>query len=251
MTQLMLGKLPAKKDERTFTLRSILAPSLPPPPPVFDTDMAQPCPLFIDVLYNDLLGDCVMAGRGHHTLRFEATEQGTLKLITKPTLKSAVKKEYFIETGGADAGLVVLDSLNHWRQNGWTINRRKYSIYAFAAVHPTDHVEVMQAISLLQGVGTGFQLPQSAEDAFYAGKIWDVVHGSRIVGGHYIYFKGYNPIGPVIISWGKVCQMTWAFLDYYCDEMFAVVDNVDKFLKGPPRINVPVLNGYLQGVSNN
>jgi hypothetical protein len=62
---------------------------------------------------NDQYGDCVMAGRAHQTLRFELAEQKKVIAISDED----VTREYFQETGVADSGLVVLDSLgvaNQW-----------------------------------------------------------------------------------------------------------------------------------------
>ena len=64
---------------------------------------------------NDSLGDCVIAARANQTLRFEAAEQKKVLNITD----AEVKREYLKEAGGADSGLVMLDSLNLWRKSGW------------------------------------------------------------------------------------------------------------------------------------
>ena len=75
-----LGKAPAKIDSRTFLFASMLR-ELPPTPTEYGWDKAHPefslpTPMFA----NDSVGDCVIAGRAHQTLRFEAFEQG--KVIT-------------------------------------------------------------------------------------------------------------------------------------------------------------------------
>jgi len=66
-----LGKNPAKRDKRNIKLAAILK-KIPAVPPQwdFDGDVAKtpiPTPMFL----NDNLGDCVIAGRAHMTLRFE------------------------------------------------------------------------------------------------------------------------------------------------------------------------------------
>src|SRR5713101_1244708 len=128
-----LGKAPAKRDDRNLKFASVLlaAPALPPS---YDFDLSHsgiPTPMF----GSDVHGDCVIAGRAHQTLRFEDIEQGSVISISD----SDVLKEYFNETGGADNGLVVLDSLKLWRTKGWKAGGRKYNIKAFAQLNRANH----------------------------------------------------------------------------------------------------------------
>ena len=157
MIGLKLGKLPAKNDRRTFQMRMFLPSTLPPIPDSFDVDSILPCKPTIDMLANDQLGDCVMAGRGHQTRRFEAYEQGNLEYLPDKAVLRAVKREYYKEGNGLDRGLVVLDSLKCWMK-GWTINGRKYCIYAFGQIHPNDRQEVAATIYLLGGAQFGLAL---------------------------------------------------------------------------------------------
>jgi len=209
--ELKLGKKPARKDTRTLKLSTILK-ALPPIPPTFDIDAQYPGFVDDNMYLNDTYGDCVIAGRGHATLRFERFEQG--KII--PIGDSDISTEYFKETGGGDTGLVMLDSLNEWRQTGWKAANETYKIHAFASVDWTNHIEVMAAIYLMEGIYLGFQVPQSALDQFKAKHVWDVVpDDGGIQGGHCIYtlayitITGYNAVGPVCMTWGKRQQMTW------------------------------------------
>src|SRR5262249_5758863 len=124
-----LGKSDAKRDDRNLMLAAVLRKARPALPKSYDFDTNHPgipTPMFA----NDEYGDCVIAGRAHQTLRFELIEQGSLLMI--PT--SAVVKEYKKETGGADTGLVVLDSIKLWRKRGWQVGTHTYKIKAFAEV---------------------------------------------------------------------------------------------------------------------
>jgi len=244
---LKLGKAPAKADPRNFKLAALLkAP--PPAPAQFDFDLLHPgipTPMFA----NDVHGDCVMAARAHLTLRFEDIEQGSVLMITD----QAVLKEYFKETGGADNGLVILDSLNEWRQQGWKPTSKKdvYKVHAFAQVSPANHTEVKAAIYLLTAAYVGLALPTSAQAQIQAGQPWDVTSGSDAApgswGGHCVMIPGYNPNGPVCVTWGRKQQMTWSFFDKYCDEAYAIVDEVDK-KKGKPGIDVQKLMQLLNSL---
>ncbi len=243
-----LGKAPAKKDKRNFKLAALLK-VLPPVPASWDYDLAHPkFQIPLPMFGNDEFGDCVIAGRAHQTLRFETVEQNTVIALKD----SDVLREYWKEEGGKgpafDNGLVVLDSLNLWRKQGWRAAGRKYTIYAFAQVNQKNHTEVEAAIFLLTGAGAGLSLPKSAQAQITAGQVWDVTTGPGAApgswGGHYVYLTGYTPQGPVCVTWGQKQAMTWAFLDKYCDELYGIVDDRDKFLKRSP-LDVKLLDSYL------
>jgi len=225
-----LGKAPAKKDKRNLRFAALLTAAPPALPSSYDFDMTHPgipTPMF----GNDVYGDCVIAGRAHQTLRFEDIEQGSVLMITDKN----VIKEYLKETGGVDTGLVVLDSLNEWRQKGWRVGTHVYKIRAFAEVNQTNHTEVRQAIFSDVGIGLGVLLPNSAKLQIQTGQPWDVTTGPDSApgswGGHYVLVPGYTPNGPVCVTWGRKQQMTWAWLDKYCDEAYAIFDANNKFKK--------------------
>ena len=225
-----LGKAPAKRDSRNLMFASLLRATSPSLPPAYDFDVAHPgipTPMF----GNDRLGDCVIAGRAHQTLRFEDIEQGSVLMISE----SDVTKEYFKETGGPDTGLVVLDSVKLWRKRGWRAGGHTYKIQAFAEVDFSKHDQVRQAIFADVGVGLGVELPNAAKGQTNAGVTWDVTSGPDSAkgswGGHYVYVSGYTPEGPVCVTWGRKQRMTWAWLDKYCDEAYAIFDAKNSFKK--------------------
>jgi hypothetical protein len=220
-----LGKKPAKRDGRNLPLKAILrAPVSVPDEYDFDTSHAGvPTPVFA----NDQLGDCVIAGRAHQTLRFELVEQRKIIRITD----GEVVREYLLETGGADSGLIVLDSLNRWRKRGWIAGGDRYFIAAFAELDRTAASEVKQAVFTELGVGLGLWLPMTAQREFEAGKPWSTVTGPGSApgswGGHYVYVTGYTTLGPMCVTWGRKQQMSWGFFRKYCDEAYAVIDALD------------------------
>jgi hypothetical protein len=240
-----LGKAPAKADVRNLKLAAILkAP--PKLPKEFDFDLKHtgiPLPMFA----NDEFGCCVIAGRAHQTLRFEDLEQGSVITITDDD----VTKEYFDETGGADEGLVVLESLKLWRSNGWNAAQQVLKIKAFAQIDQTNHTEFKKAIFLDVGVGIGLSLPKSAQQQIQAGKPWDVVTGPSSKpnswGGHYVFCPGYTKQGPVCVTWGQKQQMTWAFIDKYCDEAYAIFDDINT-AKLKAAINTTKLESFLSAL---
>jgi len=220
------GKRKARRDDRNLMFAALLkAP--PVLPAEYDFDVVHhgiPTPMF----GNDQYGDCVIAGRAHQTLRFEKAEQNKLIAISDKD----VLHEYFGETGGADSGLVVLDSLKKWRSKGW-------------------RSEVKRAVFMDIGVGLGFSLPDAALTQFYAGKPWAVVSGKagqpNPRNGHYVYVPGYTKSGPVCVTWGRKQQMSWAFLVKYCDEAYAVIDAIDT-AKKKRGLDAGKLDAFLAGL---
>jgi hypothetical protein len=224
-----LGKAPAVRDRGTVAFVNLLraAKALPSKYDFDATHPGIPTPMFA----NDTLGDCVIAGRAHQTLRFEDIEQGSVLMIKD----SDVTKEYFKETGGPDSGLVVLDSLKRWQSTGWKVGTRSYKIRAFASIEFKKHQQVRQAIYSDVGVGLGVQLPTAAQAQIQAGQPWSVTTGPDAKpgswGGHYIFVPGYTAMGPVCVTWGRKQQMTWDWLNKYCDEAYAIFDAANTFKK--------------------
>ena len=239
-----LGKAAAKRDTRNLRFAAVL--KAPPPLPAnYDFDLTNPgipTPMFA----NDNYGDCVMAGRAHQTLRFEDIEQGSVLMITDKD----VLREYRKETGGADSGLVVLDSLKLWRQRGWKVGKHSYKIQAFAEINRGNRNEVRRAIFSDVGVGLGVQLPLSAQKEIQAGQPWEITTGSGSKpgswGGHYVYVPGYTKKGPVCVTWGRKQQMSWAWFNKYCDEAYAIFDAKDSFKKA--QISKAAISEFLKSL---
>ena len=238
-----LGKAAAKKDSRNLKFATLLRAAVPKLPASYDFDTKHPG-IPTPVFANDEYGDCVIAGRAHQTLRFEDIEQGSLVMITD----KEVLREYFKQTGGPDSGLVVLDSLNLWRQKGWKVGKHNYRVKAFAEIRFTNHTEVRQAIFADVGVGLGVQLPKAAQAQMQAGQPWEVTSGRGSApgswGGHYVYVPGYTTKGPVCVTWGRKQQMTWAWLDKYCDEAYGIFDAKNRFKKS--LVNTAKMTAFLK-----
>ncbi len=256
MNNLKLGKLPVRRDARTLRLSTVLR-ALPPIPSVWDYDANSQLKIPTPVFANDTYGDCVIAGRAHFTLRFEANEQKKVLSISDDDVLNEYWKEGQAEWGyeKPNVGLVMLDSLKSWRKDGWVVNGQTYNIYAFGIIDWTNHNEVVAAIYLLTGVLFGMALPKSAISQ--VGKLWTVTTGSDAEPGswglHCLSRLAYQPssdiIGGPAVTWGLKQQMTWEFWDKYVDECYAIVDDRDKFLGDSSPIDVSLLDQYLQDIT--
>ena len=154
-------------------------------------------------------------------------EQDTILKISD----NDVMREYFLETGGEDTGLIVLDSLKLWRKQGWVAAGSRYFITAFAEIDRTAPSEVKRTVYTDLGVGLGLAMPRSAQREFEAAKPWTTTSGPGSVrgswGGHYVYVTGYTALGPTCVTWGQKQRMSWDFFREYCDEAYAIIDAID------------------------
>jgi hypothetical protein len=221
------GKAPAKQDDRTLKLAGVLleeAPEATSLPEEYDfDDKHKEIPIPPPAYLNPPLNNCVLAGRAHQTLRFEMVEQKRLINITDED----VKREFEKQTGGSNNDIEVLQSLKLWRTRGWEAAGQNFKIKAFAKIDPIEPDKIKRAIRINLGVGLGFFLPESAKTQFKAGHPWEVTPEKAGPNGHYVYVPGYTKDGPVCITWGKKQQMSWAFVDKYCDEAYAIIDDID------------------------
>lgn len=236
-----LGKAPAKRDPRSLKFATLLK-AQPALPAAYDFDTQHtgiPTPMFA----NDRYGCCVISGRAHQTLRFEDIEQGAVITVSD----DEVIREYLKQTGGADSGVVVLESLKLWRKRGWIAAKKKLSLIAFSEVNFKNHDEVRRAVFADVGIGLGVLLPRTAQGQMQTGQPWDLTQGKESEpgtwGGHYVYVCGYTPDGPVCVTWGRKQQMTWAWMDKYADEAYAMFDAANSFNKA--QISVAAINAYV------
>lgn len=234
---MMFGKKEAKKDERNFRMAALLKAETVPASYNFDNKHKNlPVPMF----GNDKYGDCVIAGRGHQTLRFEHLEQGGVLPITE----ADVVKEWRIENGNSDEGLYILDSLNLWRKRGWTAAGKNYKIKAFAEVNPGNLSEVKATIYNDIGIMTGFALPDDWDTAFNKGKPWtNTRQPPNPYNGHCVLIIGYSKNYVTCITWAKRQKMSYPFFQKYCDEAYGVID-----ASNARNINEAALDEMLQGV---
>lgn len=235
-----LGKLAPQFNDSDLLFKNIMRAV--PVPPSYDWDVATPgFPADLRMFLNDQLGDCVMAGRAHQTMRFEFKEKGAVPNITD----DEVETEYMRETGGVDSGLVVSRSLQQWRRRGWTAGGKLYKIKSYARLDLYNRSQLMAAMYADLGMGIGFSVPQSAMDQFNAGLPWDVVQDDGgSLGGHYVFCVGYDADGITCMTWGQRQKMTWPFFDKYCDEAWAIIDAQD----GKGLINLAMVDDFLKSL---
>jgi hypothetical protein len=248
------GKNPRRLDRRTIRLSKIL-PGLAPVPGSWDGETAlhtsNPSLAFPGRMWmNNICGDCVLAARANQQRIFSAYEEARIIPITDTNVRS----EYFAESGGADSGLVMLDSLNCWRK-GWKLGAVgcwhksvKRDIYAYAAISGVQ--ELLQSIYYLGGAYIGIQVPQYAIDQFNAGYDWDLSEkgDQTIVGGHCIQLPAYISESQLLCwTWGIRQRMSVEFYNKYCDESYGIIQGRD--IANSP-VDITKLDAYLQEITS-
>ena len=228
-----LGKKPARFDARTLKLAKYFTAALPPAPEAAG---------YVDkvnrwgMMLNDQIGDCTVAAAGHMIEQWTAYSR-TFEFVPSD---AAILRAYQAVSGyvpgnpSTDNGAYLLDVLNYWRKTGVA----KHKVKAFAQVNPRDHEEIKQAIRLFGNCYIGLGLPVSAQNTRIAENhlpVWEVpktgTTGDGTAwswGGHAVPLVGYRETpagrrGLMAVSWGELFDVTFSFLDAYCDEAYAVV----------------------------
>jgi hypothetical protein len=226
--KLKLGKLAARHDPRTLLLASYVGAGLPAPPAT--CDLTQKVGSSWGMMDNDQIGDCTCAAAGH--LLMEWTANAGKKIFT-PTDKQIVAAYSAITgynpvTGANDNGANEVDVLNYWRQTGIA----SHKIGAYAALEPSNHANVMDAVYIFEGCYIGLALPISAQAQTQNNQPWSVPPGGATGngapgswGGHAVPVVAYDSRTLTVVTWGALQVMTWSFWDAYCDESYAIISS--------------------------
>lgn len=236
------GRLPAKKDERTFKLSSYLRrEKLPPVPDQWDWDKKIKKDDWGE-MRNMELANCTVAAAGHFIMVWTASTGNFFRPSDDAIVATySALSGYDPVTNTNDTGLNSLDVLKYWRK--YFIHGHR--IFAFAAIDGLKHEEVKQTIYLFGGCFIGLNLPSTCmEQAKWelpdTGATGPFEPGSW--GGHAVLLTAYNDFGVKVITFGVEKWMSWDYLDAYCDEAYAVFsEDFIRENKNPAGIDVGAL----------
>lgn len=210
------GRQPRPAGKCSLPLRLYMDfAKLPAPAPSDWTGKIRKWPTML----NDQYGDCVVAAKGHALQIFTAYGLGG-EVITSDRV---ISDDYFTETGGADNGLNIADSLDYWIKHGLGGNM---GVTAWADVNFDTPAEVMLAGQLFGGVFLGVTLPSNCFDAINAGRPWtDTSQRPNQNMGHAIYLAKIESDGPTCVTWGQLQKMSWDWFKKYTDEASVIVSS--------------------------
>jgi len=229
MSELRLGKRPARYDKRDIHLDAVVdvARVLPKIPAEFGHEGQVGA---WGMLANDRAGDCVWAGAAHETILWSTEAHSGPDGGPVPFTDQAVLSDYSKVTGydpadpSTDQGTDVRAALSYRRKTGIVdAQGQRHKIGAYVALEPGNHSHIAAAMYLFGAVGIGFQFPGSAMDQFNAGQPWRVAAGSQIEGGHYVPLVARRHHFLDCVTWAKVQPLTWTFFAAYCDEAWAIL----------------------------
>ena len=208
-----MGRLPAEFPAGLHDLTYYtVAGALPKAP------ASMPVPAFPNwnVLANDRLGDCGIAGLQH---LMEAAATDTHETETWPTDQQAA--DYYLKfTGGQDTGVVLSQFLAYVRKHGYY----GHTVTAFAPVRMHDVATLTSAVWLYDAAYCGINVTQAMMDAFGQGEPWTLaMTQGPPIGGHCIPLVAYDPAFLTAISWGAVQKIEYAAWHAMSEEAWAVI----------------------------
>jgi hypothetical protein len=227
-SRMPLGKQRARHDPRTLQLADYIdTTKLPPAPRSCQWGEKIPDDGW-GMMRNDEIGDCTCAAAAHLVQDWTSNDAAKMITISDNDVVKAYSavSGYDPDTGLNDNGAVEIEVLNYWRKKG--IGGHKFD--AYVSLEPRNHEHIRDAIHLFGGVYIGLALPVSAQTQ----RTWTVPPGGPTGpgapgswGGHAVILVGYNSRRVTCVTWGEEKQMTWGFLDAYCDEAYALLSVSD------------------------
>ncbi len=194
------------------------------------------------MLANDKYGCCAWTGGEHMSMMFCAETHRSAPFSDASTLKNYASTGFQLlgpdgqpwpidpETGEpdnpTDSGTGIDDLAKHWRKTGLVDDTgHRHKIIAYLDMNPGDLRELWLATWLFQATGMGFALPESAQEQTAAGRTWDYVAGSPIVGGHFV--PNFGRAGAaglgVGVTWDKVQPFTGRFYQRFNNQGIVVL----------------------------
>lgn len=210
-----LGRLPRKPGGLRLHFSDFVGAALPTPPATCDYT-AKAMPVLRDVMLNDQLGDCVIAGIFGHSLGIFTGNAGALYHTSQANILKWYEKigGYVPGDSSTDQGCNEETALQYAVKTGFP-NGTKASGYV--VVNASNKTQVMQALDLFENVVLGIALPDAWITPFPESDsaVWDVAGAPDPENGHCVVVVGYDAHGVKVATWGLIITITWAALAKY------------------------------------
>jgi hypothetical protein len=253
-----LGRLPRLHDPNIPQLEALRKRhhhKVHDPAPVTGADWLAKVDLNgLGMMLNDTLGCCVEAG-SFHAIQVLSSYMNRDGLEITET-DACVLKAYEEAAGynpadpATDQGTDMQTYLKYWLNTGIPTGaeaQSRHKLVAFIELDPKNHSDVLEVIEQCGFVYLGFNVPSYMMGPPDGGGpplgSWTYPPAAgadtSIVGGHCVAAPRGDADGLFVVSWGGVYEMSWGFLDQYCDEAYAVVDLDWGSLHGTP-LGIPL-----------
>lgn len=217
-----LGRLPPPPGTPAPPLVCYLRRTLPPAPARLDRASGIGWRMFC----NDRLGCCTIAALANAIVQRTQLAGGTPLVMDDATVERCYGRVggYVPGRPETDAGAVETDVLGWFAREGVRLRTQGVECGVWARLAAGDREAIRQAVHLFGSAYLGLDLPRRAQGQ----TIWDDTGGEDVLdrpgswGGHAVLLAGYDETGVSLITWGGVQRASWAFVDRYCDEAYAV-----------------------------
>ena len=260
MTDMQLGKLPARREAYRLKLADYLDPAivLPTIPQNFGHYSLVSN---YGVLANNSVGCCVISGGLHETQLWNAEVARTVPMSDVCAIQN------YTAITGYDPSQTAADGSNptdqgtdvqvsaQWRvTNGLTdAAGQVHKVAAFVFVNPQNLSELKAAAYIFGAIGLGFDFPDTAMKQFERGQPWAPVAGAKSLGGHYVTLAGWAQDFGIGITWGQRQRITAPFIQEYADEAIAYLsmEMLNQHTKSPEGFDLAALRADLVDVEAN
>jgi hypothetical protein len=226
------GRLPRKFDPRVPHWSALRYAATPLPQAPASESYTATIP-DIQMLGNDVYGDCACAGAYHllqlwqwnasRTMPAAGTEQA-LQLYSEVT-------GFNINAGPpdknpTDQGTALQDLLAYWLNTGIPLaDGSRHKILAYFEIDPLNVADLNLATAESAGLYTGWNVPAYVQQQMSPGAVWNTGADSTTVGGHCTVSGGYSVNGDrEAESWGSThYTMTELFWQKQVEEVYVLI----------------------------
>jgi hypothetical protein len=210
-------KRPVARAPRLRLSNYLLAHALPPGPPACDWSPSAEASLS-NILGNDTLGDCVVAG-GYHVVGVETGNAGKLFV---PTLAQVIAD--YSAIGGyvpgepdTDQGCDEETAINYWTHHGFANGTK---LLGAVAIDPSSAAEIEAACFLFENLVFCAELRDAWVNPMprSSGFVWPAAGNPDPDNGHCFVASGYGPGGVTIATWGMLGTITVQAIAEYCSK---------------------------------
>jgi hypothetical protein len=210
------GRIKPLVRRRHFQLANYLRAGLPTAPSAVDySTPSSVAPVLADVMLNDQLGNCGIAG-GYHIVGVETGNAGSAFHATSAEITADYSAigGYVPGDPSTDQGIVLSDALTYWQTHGFANGTK---LLGSLEVNATNQAQAMAALWLFENLYLGLELPDTYTNPFPSGNGFTWGPGTPDPSqGHCIIAYGYTPTGLLIDSWGLKGTLEWNAFEVLC-----------------------------------